>query len=94
MLRPVITAVDVDRIDEDGSASAITIRTNQGHSTHIDFSEGQPAYQKMYSVCMTVGLEVINDTEDLVGRRLMTANEVKEWRASLYPEFAELGIHL
>jgi len=92
MARPVITAVDVDRLHEDGTAEAITIRTDQGHATHIDFADGIKAYEKMYTVCATVGLERVGDTDDLVGRRLMTSDEVAAWRKSLYPELADLGV--
>ena len=76
-----IIAVDVDRLNDDGSAAAITIRTNLGNATHIDFADGEAAITKMASVCMAAGLTCVEDTEDLVGKKLMTADQVRRWRA-------------
>lgn len=86
MARPTITAVDVDRRNKRGGALAITIRTDQGHATHIDFDADDRAADKMASVLFTVGLERIQDTDELVGRRLMTREETLAWRADRFAE--------
>lgn len=67
----IITKVEVHAVDANGHAEVFDVHTSRGGLLKIDMANDRDtACAYLYYLCRHARIDGINDTDDLVGRRL------------------------